>query len=230
MKYRGIILSIIGVIFFSNIAYSDPIQLEIDSIHIASQSGNLPEVKRLLGANPSLINAAGNRRGWRPIDWAGNVEVAKFLLEKGALLNPKPETGPNKPKTIWSPLQAAAHSGNVEVAQFLIERGANIEGTGANLRTALSFAAEQGKLETVKLLFENRATIDAVGDGNMTPLHYSITRNHQNIVEYLISKGANINHICCHMDGGLSSLDIAKELGMTDIYYYLLKIGAKPAK
>ena len=55
-------------------------------------------------------------------------------------------------------------------------------------------AAEQGNLEAIKeLVQENPQLVIAADDREYSPLHNAAYNNHLNIVEYLISQGADVN-------------------------------------
>ena len=52
----------------------------------ASRLGMMPELRAMLAADPSLVHARGGD-GQMPLHWASTIEVAEFLLSKGALID-----------------------------------------------------------------------------------------------------------------------------------------------
>ncbi len=75
-----------------------------------------------------------------------HLEIAKFLIEKGASLN---ERTKNHKLT---PLMVAASNGYTEVVQALINNGADINAKSALGLTALRLAENQGHVEVVRFL------------------------------------------------------------------------------
>ena len=56
--------------------------------------------------------------------WGGDLEIVKFLIDKGADLHT------NVSRPLATPLHAAAWRGNVEVVHFLIEKGVDVNASG----------------------------------------------------------------------------------------------------
>lgn len=84
-----------------------------------------------------------------PLDEAvlkGHIKIVKFLVKKGAELNPKdlePQSGETKPKE--SPLQLAVEGGHLEVVDFLLEKEANVDcGDSDSNPTPLIRAIQKG--------------------------------------------------------------------------------------
>lgn len=85
-------------------------------------------------------------------------------------------------------------------------------------------AAENGDLETVKkLISENPAMLEAPDREGKTPLHYAAAKGHLNVVEFLVSKGANVN---ARNSSGATPLYLAKGFGRKDVVEFLTKHGA----
>lgn len=92
----------------------------------------------------------------------------------------------------------------------------------------LHFAAEEGDLKKVKELVEQGRDINAVDEGmNITPLHYAVREEHYDVVEYLISIGANVNAHVEELIGETPLGDVAPTCSyrMADL---LVKAGADP--
>lgn len=114
----------------------------------------------------------------------GHVETVKMLLRNGADVTARNADG----KT---PLYAstALHPGQKEVQRLLLE-------TGADRAMDIYEAVRIGELDKVKSLVDaNPELLDAVDAGcdNYTPLLHAAETHQMEVVEFLLSKGANIN-------------------------------------
>uniref|UniRef100_A0A8C7QL28 Transient receptor potential cation channel, subfamily A, member 1b n=1 Tax=Oncorhynchus mykiss TaxID=8022 RepID=A0A8C7QL28_ONCMY len=131
-------------------------------------------------------------------------------------------------KSCSSPLHMAVRGGNVDVIKFCIQKGAKIDQQQVDRSTALHFACSQGATEAVKLMLSSYSRLDSIinlPDGAcQTPLHRSTIFDHTELVEYLISKGADIDYIDCK---GLSPLLLATNCGAWRSVALLLSKGAK---
>ena len=116
------------------------------------------------------------------------ARVASILIQYGANIN----AVTNSKET---PLHAASEYGQPLVAEFLLENGAAIDLKEEWGNTSLHYASKHGRLEIVTMLVENGANINARARkrlffGGKTPLSYAMDSGHENIIEYLKSKGA----------------------------------------
>ena len=101
----------------------------------AAKSGNLSQVKALLGTDATLVGAL-DKDGSTPLHcatWKGHEEVAAFLLTAGA------EVNAHNSNDHWgtTPLHAAAHANQAGIAQLLIDRGADVNAKDLNGMTPL---------------------------------------------------------------------------------------------
>lgn len=104
-------------------------------------------------------------------------------------------------------LHCAAHRGYLNIVKLLLDVGADVNAPEGNYSqsTPLHWAATGGHLEITKLLVENGAKLNVKDNwNNLTPLGWAILirydhgdrpmgNKHQEIKEYLISKGAQLN-------------------------------------
>lgn len=165
-----------------------------DALVEAIQRNKLGMVKKLVKAGAN-VNYWGNDTFDNPLLSAAdfnNVEIAKYLLDKGAdghiILPQNPVT----------PLSSALRRGNLEVARLLIEREKEIDFKDTIGDTALMYAVESEKFnkEICELLLSKGADINATdGNGGSTIL-INITNsieNHEDKARFLLDHGANVN-------------------------------------
>jgi uncharacterized protein len=124
-------------------------------ILVAALRGDVREVERLVGQDPSPLDA----RNWEemtPLMLAcarGHLEVVRLLLDKGAALD---ATGGNYENEDTA-LSFASLRGHAAVVRLLMERGADPTIAGRAGYTPLIFAAKFGHLEVVRLLLGHPA-------------------------------------------------------------------------
>jgi hypothetical protein len=151
------------------------------------------EVVRLLKAHPELkgiptgvgtwLHTAANRGAFRSV---------KALVALGFDVNvPKHPDDPPE-----GPLFNAVSRGSQEIVRWLLEHGAHsdcvVKSEGGVTRNfALHQAVEDGRLDLVKLLVEHGANV-SVYYGDRTPLLVAQNMGHEEIAEYLRSKGAKL--------------------------------------
>ena len=92
-----------------------------------------------------------------------NLEVVKFLVEKGAGVDAKNEDSDTA-------LIIASKFGKLEVLEYLVENDANVNTKDHCNCTALMVASQYGKLEDVKFLVEKGADVNAKNEGSDTAL------------------------------------------------------------
>ena len=151
-----------------------------------------------------------------------NVELMKFLIEKGADVNNADKDGEsplhkaaveghtevvkllidagadvNKANEVgWTPLHKAAGYGHTEVVKLLIDAGAvdkDVNKADAYDATLLYHAAADGRTEAVKLLIEAGADVNKAAKDGKTPLYWAAWGGHKEMVRLLIAKGADVN-------------------------------------
>ncbi|XP_050311925.1 transient receptor potential cation channel subfamily A member 1 isoform X2 [Anthonomus grandis grandis] len=98
------------------------------------------------------------------------------------------------------PLHSAVHGGDIKAVELCIRSGAKISTQQHDLSTPVHLACAQGAIEIVKIMFqmqpeEKLACLTSCDIQKMTPLHCAAMFDHPDIVEYLISEGADRNAI-----------------------------------
>lgn len=139
---------------------------EVD-LSMACATGDLPRVRELLDQDPSLVNRVSDYTSYYPGSGAplknaaarGNLEVVRFLLERGA--------DPNLPEEGIAPDGHALHSavvgGHIEIVRLLLKHGAHpnveVESSADTLSAAMGSAgySTQPNAEMVELLCSHGA-------------------------------------------------------------------------
>jgi ankyrin repeat protein len=124
--------------------------------------------------------------GWTPLGYAareGKLSFVEVLLEKGAKINQVTRDGHH-------PLLAAAGEGHVEIVKLLLAKGAsaNVKQEG---NTALFVAAREGHTAIVRLLLPLNPPLK--GEEKVDLLLSAIDENQQELFEYWLSQGADLN-------------------------------------
>lgn len=78
----------------------------------------------------------------------------------------------------------------------------------------LHLACVKGDLDDVKILLQSNADINARGEKGFTPLHYAVEQRRIEVVEYLLSVGADP---CIINDNGDTAQDLAELLEYDEI-------------
>jgi len=87
----------------------------------------------------------------------------------------------------------------------------------------LVWSLKNGDLDSVKELFETeKVDVNALLDGR-SPLHYAADYGQQDVIRYLITKGANVNAVDKH---GISALLAAIWEGHTECVRLMIDSGA----
>jgi hypothetical protein len=92
-------------------------------------------------------------------------------------------------------LHDAAERGDCGVVKVLLTEGAAQVNQGDPARgnaTALHIAARAGHLDVAKTLCENGADVNSLGPWEMTPVMYAVIFGKQDMVEFLLSKNADL--------------------------------------
>ncbi|XP_067660337.1 ankyrin repeat domain-containing protein 50-like [Haliotis asinina] len=193
-----------------------------NTLHLASWGGHLEVVKYIVSQNKVDINSRGWQKKTPLMVAAANgaKDVVKFLVEHGADLLLVHGSGINtlhmacrgghlevvkyivsqnkvdinsrgwKKKT---PVMVAAEMGKKDVVEFLVEHGADLSllrGSGSNI---LHMACKEGHLEVVKyIVSQNKVDINSRGWKRNTPVMLAASNGHKKVVEFLVSKGADL--------------------------------------
>lgn len=162
----------------------------------------------------------------------GQTEVAKVLIEKGAVLH-RPKHGRQEPALAWS-----VRYRHIETARLLLQAGADPNEMSFNLYEAPINLLDPDKPEELpyyKLLIEYKADLSRTNVRGRAPLHQAVTRNNLKMLDLLIAAGADVNQLTssdrspCGPRGGdgFTALHLAVAGGNADTVQHLLQTGAK---
>jgi ankyrin repeat protein len=161
---------------------------ELD-VFAAAMMGRVDKLEELLAANRSLASQVSHD-GWTPLHLASFFDAepaVRLLLNKGA---PVGARSTNALRNM--PIHAAASRRNAACVKLLIEHGAQVNAQQHGGWAALHAAAQNGDLATAALLVEAGADVNMRAENNQRPLDLAMTKGHQDMVEYLESKGASL--------------------------------------
>lgn len=150
----------------------------------------------------------------------GHLEVIKALIKHG--FGAREED--TEPKG-WQMIHSAAQNGHDEIVEYLISRGAEVQArAGENGDTPGGLAASYGHLPVIKTIIKSGLDIRKEvksGDGCLM-IHCAAERGHIDVVEYLLTQGANIE---CTTSDGDSPGTLAAANGHLPLIKVLVKSG-----
>lgn len=149
-----------------------------DSIIAAANRGDLSRVRVFVSQGADVNNK--DAAGVTALHYAarnGHLEVAQFLLEKGADANVK--------ALGMTALMGAAQNGRLETARLLVEHGADVNAVASLGMTALMIAANEGDVRVVKLLIDHGADINAQTNNGATASLFATRANHPDVEKFL---------------------------------------------
>jgi ankyrin repeat protein len=163
----------------------------------AARDGDLAEVQRLVERYPRMLHAKNiSMGGLTPLmlaAGAGHLEVARWLVDRGAAVDEQDRTG-------GTALCMASKEGRTPVVRLLLERGADPTVLGAHhsvyptFLTPLMISSYQGHVETVLCLLDHpsgAATINQSPRGGCTALSLACQRVRVDVVKALLQNGAD---------------------------------------
>lgn len=204
--------------------------LHASELRQAIREGDLEEVKEQIEADVNLVNEPFPRTGATPLILAanaGNAEIVKYLLSKGADINGKSRDN------AWTVLHWALggtggdKASRKATASVIIAGKPRLDARDENGRTPLHHAVEKDFSVAVSALIKLGADANARDEFGRTPLHEAGRKNRSEIVAILAAGGANAN---ATDKKGHTPLTIAVRSGSLAAAAALLKHGAKVDK
>eukprot|EP00934_Nitzschia_sp_Nitz4_P003723 Nitzschia sp. Nitz4//scaffold33_size148984//463//2508//NITZ4_002907-RA/size148984-snap-gene-0.0-mRNA-1//1//CDS//3329548364//3713//frame0 len=149
--------------------------------------GNQIAMEEILRARPKFVNFRDydRRTALHVAASEGHLDICKFLVSRGARVNRSDRWG-------GSPLDDAHRHRHQAVIEYLRSLGAS-SGTTNNLTNFITAAADGDLNEVLLLLSLGDFKVDEGDYDKRTALHLAAGEGHADIVELLISKGANVN-------------------------------------
>ncbi|KAJ9255993.1 hypothetical protein DTO195F2_6041 [Paecilomyces variotii] len=161
-----------------------------NAVAAAIASGKLTLLQAVVDAGANLDSRGRFGFPLRAAAIANNVDITRYLLEKG--LDPNV-----KDKELGDALQAAASLGNVDIMLLLLAHNASVDGFGGHFGNTLQAASFNGHAQAVRLLIEHGATLHMKWGGvtgrYRDALQAAVYAGHQEIVELLLAAGADLN-------------------------------------
>ena len=117
----------------------------------------------------------------------GDIEIGRYLLGKGALVNEKEDEG-------WTPLHWAVNLGEFEWTKFLINAGAEIDAVNDEGHTPIFDAVMRDDDEVVRYLIEKGANINKRNNKKASLLHLGAINRSYKSVPIIIEKGADVRY------------------------------------
>ncbi len=188
--------------------------------HYAASNGNLEIIKYLADEKADFkAEDAGKATPLHHAAFNGNLPVVKYLIEEeDVVVNVESDRG-------FRAIDRAAVKGHSSVVKYLLTQGSSAKAPAKNGETPLHMACFSGNLETVKIIATAKEVdIDAKEIRGYTPLHYAAYYGYPLIVDYLLSKKAEINATA---KDGKTPLDLAKVSKKNDVVKLLKEKGAK---
>jgi ankyrin repeat protein len=185
-------------------------------LHYAVDDGNRKMAELLIakGANVNIADSFGHSI----LGAAKDVEMARLLLENGAVANPSP-------KDQRQPLMDAIIHGRFDVAELLMDKGADpkaVDKTGRNSLFHVAQVSKDGAVAFAKLLLSKGVDAKARAIDGSTPIH-TVYLNPA-IVELLLANGLDIG---ARSDTGTTPLHWAANF-QADISVTRVVLAAKP--
>lgn len=165
---------------------------------------NNADVVNFLISRGADVNAK-NKKGWTALLFAAShntSDVVKLLLDNGADINAENKDGNN---AIMCALQQAPKENISSVVNVLVQYGADKNAAAKNGRKAINYIKNipndndfiklcaKGNIKEIDSALKNGANINALSKDNSTVLMWAARFNNSDVVNYLISKGVNVN-------------------------------------
>ncbi|XP_071098364.1 putative ankyrin repeat protein RF_0381 [Haliotis cracherodii] len=224
-------------------------------LYDASEAGHLEEVKRLLSLGVD-VNCKGlrGRTPVMVAAYSGHRDVVELLVSQGADVSLVDEVDNDilhlacvggdletvefvlslnlvdinsRGERSRTPVMRAALGGHRDVVELLVSEGANVSLVDEDGDNIVHLACVGGDLETVKfVLVLNVVDINRRGLGSRTPVMWAAVWGHRDVVELLVSEGANVSlvdedgdnilHLAC-VGGDLETVEFVLSLNLLDI-------------
>jgi ankyrin repeat protein len=114
---------------------------------------------------------------------AGDLELARDLLDRGSPLEARDEDG-------YTALMYAANAGREDAAGLLVDAGSDPNARDNDDSTPLMFASQHGRTELVRALLEHGADASIRGSHGLTALGFARQNGHEETAAVLEAAGS----------------------------------------
>jgi ankyrin repeat protein len=177
----------------------------LDGIFAAARDGDVQRVNAMITKDPAVVNTKDARFGATPLHWAalkGHEAVVDLLMANGA--SPKAVN-----KDGETPVQVAKRAGQTAVLPYFAPGG-------GSATAGLVEAVKAGDLARVQKLLQDNPKLINQKDASFsaTPLHYAALKGNLEMVQLLVSRGADLKAV--NRDGE-TPLQVARRGGKTGV-------------
>jgi ankyrin repeat protein len=155
-----------------------------NSLMLAAGRGHVEIMRILLDVSGVHVDEK-NSLGGTALMFANNVDMARFLISRGANVR-------EKSLSKSTPLMLASIHGHLDVVQLLLSYGVTVDDISDHGSTALKGAIEKNHVDVIRALIDNGADVN-LSDFTLSlspPLMYAARIGNMEVVRLLISKGA----------------------------------------
>jgi ankyrin repeat protein len=156
----------------------------------AAETGDLVNLLSMLQADPNLIAQVGSadRTALMLASWKGHTEIVKLLIEAQSNVDQVDKFG-------YTALILASSLIQEDAVKILIGKGAEVNHANKSGDTPLIVAARWSWTNGCKILIEARANVNYkaphwVEYESRTALNYAVEKNNSELIELLVSSGA----------------------------------------
>lgn len=189
------------------------------------RQGHIETVKALIEKDPGLLNA--RQSGIYPLHQAvrsGQMEIAEFLISKGADVNKFAKDITEFAPFEFTPLTEAIRTNKIDMLRMFVQKGADLKKVTSLGESYLHFAAVLNQSDMAAYLITAGLDVNIKKNGGLTPLHIAAVTGYKDVAELLIEKGADLD--LRSTDGG-TPLHFAKAAGQNSVVELLYSKGAK---
>jgi len=158
------------------------------ALHMASLFGDAQKVQLLIDFQADVM--ARTMYGYTPLHRAKTVDIAKILINAGAEVDAKSDSGKTP---LFKVIENISKGREKELIKFLITSGANVNSKekGWYNNTPLHLAVEAGNLDIIITLIEEGAIINMQNDSGHTAAHFAGAFGNTRVLSALFALGAD---------------------------------------